>query len=165
MPRLIYFRNWNGEKIDSKTFKYEDRDQPLVDFLNNQAEALTKGCVSTIKTIYNDEGRFIGYYAISMSYIEAPNLYDEKRVATFPHPSIKIGRLLIDQSCRNQGIGRGAIKHIIMLAKKLNEFVACRFIILDAKPHAQSFYEKIGFVVIEKAKKRENSLPMLFDLI
>lgn len=164
MSELIYFRNWNGEKIDKETFQYEKQDQPLVNFFNNQASSLVKGRVSTIKSFYNEENYFIGYYAISMSHIEAPNLYDEKRVATFPHPAIKIGRLLIDKNCRGKGIGRVAIKHIIMIAQKLNQFVACRFIILDAKPQAIGFYEKIGFVIIGKARKRADTVPMLFDL-
>lgn len=165
MSGLIYFKNWHGEKIDKKTFRYEDKDQPLVDFLNDQASLLIHGRVSTIKCIYNDDNKFIGYYATSMSYIEAPNLYDEKRVATFPHPSIKIGRLLIDKNYQGKGIGRAAIKHIIMIAQKLNQFVACRFIILDAKPHAVGFYQKVGFVIIGKSRRKTDTIPMLFDLI
>lgn len=164
MSGLIYFRNWNGEEINKETFQYEDLDKPLVEFLNNQALSLIQGRVSTIKSLYNENKEFVGYYAISMSYIEAPSLYDEKRVATFPHPAVKIGRLLINKRHQGKGIGRAAIKHIIMIAQKLNEFVACRFIILDAKPHAVGFYEKVGFVVAGNARKRKDTVPMLFDL-
>lgn len=164
MPKLVYFRNWNGEKID-KDFEYEKRDKPLADFFNKRAKSCIEGKVTTIRTIYDDENKFIGYYVLSMSYIEAEDLYDEKRVATFPHPALKLGRLLIDKKYRGQRIGIAAITHIVMLAKKLNDFVVCRFIILDSKPWVVGFYEKMGFVVIGKIDKKESTVPMLFDLI
>lgn len=164
MSRLVYFRNWDGEKIEDD-FEYDKRDKPLVDFLNKRAEACVNGKVTTIKAIYSENNEFIGYYAISMSYIEAEDLYDEKRVATFPHPALKLGKLLIDKRCRGQKIGTAAITHIVMLAKRLSDVVACRFVILDSKPWVVDFYKRNGFAVIGKLEEGESTVPMLFDLM
>lgn len=165
MSKLVYFKDWKGEKIGAG-FEYDKRDKPLVDFLNKRAQKCVEGKVTTIKSIYNEADEFIGYYALSMSYIEAAELYDEKKVATFEHPALKLGRLLIDKRCRGQKIGTAAITHIVMLAKKINEFVACRFIVLDSKPWVVEFYKLRGFVVIgEENSSEDDTVPMLFDLL
>jgi len=160
---LIIFKNYNGEKID-KSFEYEEKDEPLVKFFNKQSAELVKKRISTIKTItYN--GQFIGYYSISMSSIEAGSLFDEKRSATWPHPAIIIGRILLDKRFRHGGFGTKVILSIIFLAKKLNQFCACRFIIVDAKKGVEGFYEKTGFLAVKKEKQRSgNTTTMLFDL-
>lgn len=93
MSKLIYFRDWKGEKIESKSFEFNEGDEPLVDFFNDQVKDCVEGRVSTVKVMYNEKDEFVGYYAIAMSYIESGDLYDEKRVTTFPHPAIKLGRL------------------------------------------------------------------------
>ncbi len=164
MSRVVRFRDWNGEKIGSD-FEYDQRDKPLVDFLNKRAKKFVDGRVTTIKSLFDEGNNFLGYYAVAMSSIEAPDLYDEKRVATFPHPALKIGRLLIDKKLRGQRIGSAAIASIVQLAKVINKFVACRFILVDSKPWVVEFYQKNGFVVVGGEIEDDSStVEMLFDL-
>lgn len=160
---LIIFKKYNGEKI-GKSFEYEDKDKPLVNFLNKQAKKLIRDKISTIKTIYyNDE--FIGYYSISMSTVDSGDLYDEKRSATYSHPAILIGRLLVDKKFRGMRVGRKTIITLILLAKHLNELCACRFIAVDSKKDVVGFYKKMGFLPLgEDKQKKEDTVTMLFDL-
>lgn len=164
MSRLVRFRDWDGEKIGDE-FGFDKRDKPLIDFFNKRAEKFIDGRVTTIKSLYDENDNFLGYYAVSMSSIEAPDLYDEKRVATFPHPALKIGRLLVDKKLRGQKIGTAAIASIVQLAKAINRFVACRFILVDSKPWVVEFYQKNGFVVVGgEINENSSTVEMLFDL-
>lgn len=161
--KVIVFRNYAGESI-SETFVYDSSDKPLVTFFNRDADKLIKGRISTIKTIYL-ENKFIGYFTLSMSSVEANSLLDEKRIATFPHPAIKIGRLLIDKKFRGLGIGGKIITYIAQLAQSLNKLSACRFLIVDAKKGVENFYHKNGFVEVKpEFQKSDHSTTMLFDL-
>jgi len=192
MPEeLIRFKKWNGEKIERPHFQFAKGDKPLVKFFNKDSKDCCDGRVSTIRTIYNSKDEFIGYYAIAMSQIDSSSLFDEKKVCTFPHPAIKLGRVLIDSRYRNKGkydkkgYGTAVIKNIIHIAQQLNEkFIACRFITVDAKTGVVEFYKKAGFQEIKekdgnkfkhlkksilgilcKAKINTNTtVPMLFDL-
>jgi len=163
---LVYFRNWEGEKIKEGVFEYGENDQPLVDFLNKKAEKFIRQRISTVKTIYF-EGNFVGYYAIAMSSITASDLFDEKRTSTLPHPAIIIGKLLIDKKHRNKKLGSTTIVNIVRVAQMLHKHAACRFIIVDAKKGVEKFYESNGFqkIMSEDAKKQTEITPMLFDLM
>ena len=159
----IIFKKYNNEKID-QSFEYNKQDKPLVDFFNNKAKDFISNRVSTIKTI-SLNNKFIGYYAIAMSSVEASDLYDEKKAATFPHPCIKLGRILINKNLRGKRIGKSVIIHIIQIAQALNKHVSCRFIAVDAKKGVEGFYLKNGFIPIKQNKqKSEDTTTMLFDL-
>lgn len=162
---LVYFRNWEGEKIDEKNFEYDKGDQPLVDFFNKRVEEFIEQRISTIKTIYFED-KFVGYYAIAMSSILADDLFDEKRTSTLPHPAIMLGKLLIDKQYRGKQLGSTAIVNIVYIAQTLHKHAACRFIIVDAKKGIEGFYGKNGFqkIMSKKAKKQTKITPMLFDL-
>jgi predicted GNAT family N-acyltransferase len=160
---LVVFKNYDEERIDNN-FSYNKKDEPLVNFFNNQAKELIENKISTIKTIYLN-GKFVGFYSVSMSSIESDKLFDEKRAATYAHPAIIIGRILLDKNYRKMGIGGKIIVSIIQIAKLLNKFCACRFIIVDSKKNVEKFYEKTGFVAIPKEKQQsKRTTKMLFDL-
>lgn len=181
---LIYFKKWNGENIKRPMFQYDKKDKPLVKFLNKQAKECCEGRVSTVKTIYNSKEELIGYYAIAMSHIESSKLFDEKKVSTFPHPAIKLGRILLDSNYRGKKYGTAVLMHIIQTAQQLNDkFVACRFIIVDSKPKVVRFYQRNGFIEVKENKRgklrrliktlsfpvkkvisHNETIPMLFDL-
>lgn len=135
--------------------------------MNDDAAVCVEGRVSTIKTVYDEIDRFIGYFAIAMSSIKSKELYDEKRVAPFPHPTLLLGRMMLSKDCRGKRIGSKIIDYIVMLAQKLNKFAACRFIAVDSKLHVVGFYKKKGFIEVgydKKKRKKERMVPMLFDL-
>lgn len=184
----IKFENWRNEKINKENFQWDPIDQPLVDFYNRFAKKFTKGRISTIKNIFDQNGKMIGYYAVAMSSTESSTLFDSKRDSSFPHPTLMLGRVLLCKTCRDRKIGTRVIDHVVMLAQNLNRFAACRFIAVDSKPHVQGFYKKMGFEAVEPkpknflgktiffltsiprkifvliSKKSESTVTMLFDL-
>ena len=162
--KFIIFRDWNGEKIDRKSFDYNEEDEELVEFYNKDAKKCITGRVSTIKNIFDENNKLIGYFAVAMSSTKATLLFNRKRAASFPHPTLLLGRLLLSKDCRGRKIGTKTIDYIVMLAQKLNEFAACRFIAVDSKSYAIGFYEKMGFeqVGYKKEGGKQRFLQKLF---
>lgn len=81
-------------------------------------------------------------------------------------PSIKIGRLAVDQNYQNIGIGRFIIKRIIGYALDISDQFAVRLIIVESKPQSIDFYLKCGFqrTIETKGQKRRKNRTLFFDL-
>ena len=76
-------------------------------------------------------------------------------------PALKIGRLCVDERFEQRGLGRLMIYFAIEKAVEISRNIAgCRFITVDSKENAISFYEKLGFKNIKE--NRNNSF--CFDI-
>ena len=87
------FRPYSGAKLPS-AFKYEERDEELVEFYNDDAKKLIKESIAKIVDVYY-ENRLVAYYAYSSSEINSNHLLPRDKVAPYAHPAIKLGRLLV----------------------------------------------------------------------
>lgn len=93
-------------------------------------------------------------------------------------PALKIGRLCVDDRYLKKGLGAAMLVWAVNRAAHLNDNIACRFITLDAKRHADRdrdsyhFYKKFGYQILKLkentsadiAKQKTGCTPMYFDL-
>jgi len=107
-----------------------------------------------------------GYYTLSNSSLALYMVQSElkKHVPpTYEIPSVKLGRLAVETSMQNNGLGKKLLKHAFNRILAAAEISAVRGIEVIAKnPKALSFYEKYGFV---KLHDSENLLFMPIETI
>jgi GNAT superfamily N-acetyltransferase len=150
---------------------FQNRESELVDFLVDDALVNQKMCVSTTFLIYADIGKenlLVGYVTLLADSVRIKENELEERFSgkgiAYPYlPAMKIGRMAVDERYQRKGIGRSAIKFSVALAERLNSFIGCRFITVDAKENARAFYEKLGFRVF--LDKKEKPASMYLDLL
>ena len=95
------------------------------------------------------QNQIVGFYTLSMASVEfknfPPNL--KKKIAPYPVPAARIGRLAVDVSTQGKGLGETLLFHAIeRVEQELAPKIGVRAIIVDAKNGtAAAFYRKYGF--------------------
>lgn len=78
-------------------------------------------------------------------------------------PALKIGRLCVDDRFQRRNLGKLMVYAAIEKAKYCNQEIAgCRFLTVDAKQNSVIFYEKLGFIKLEK--QQLEFIPMFLDI-
>ena len=157
----LTFQEYSGGKIP-EYFRYDSEDDCLVEFYNEDAESLHNQSITKIvNVLYN--GRMVGYCAFATSEIKYLHLEKDDKYSTLPHPSLKLGRLLVCKKMKKKGIGFHIITYFVEKALALNKEIPIRFLLVDALPNAVSFYvEKCGFVNTRILKGKDRDLALLY---
>jgi predicted GNAT family N-acyltransferase len=149
------------EKISSvheaviKTF--ESYEPELSDFLKEDAlEQQDRKISVTYLWFTRATNELVAYITICPDCVKLKNISEElaknfrdKGINYKSLPSLKIGRVCVDNRFLRRGIGSLMIDFAINLAVKLSKEVGCRFLYLDAKRNEDSdkdaihFYKKI----------------------
>lgn len=154
----LEFRMYEGGTLPA-SFQFEEVDQELADFYNEDALRLQKESVTRVMNVFH-EGKLVAYFAYSTSEIKALDLLPEDKVAPFSHPALKLGRLLVCSSMQRSGIGTAILQYLAKQALEIRDKVPLRFLLVDAVPHAVEFYIKKGFIDtgIKRGSSRDLSL-------
>jgi GNAT superfamily N-acetyltransferase len=63
-----------------------------------------------------------------------------------PVPALLLGRLAVDKSFADLGVGTALAAHVLATAVELNEKAACRAVVVTAlHSRARSWWERLGF--------------------
>lgn len=147
--------------------------QPLKTFLQKQALDFHNGSIAktyvAVSVLDKDEVNptAIGYVTVVCSEIALVNAYIvndcQKANAYDSLPALKIARLAVDAKHRKKDIGKKLVDLVIAIAADVvAPSVGCRFIITDAKREAISFYQKIGFTMLDTDENRSSDTPVMF---
>jgi GNAT superfamily N-acetyltransferase len=102
---------------------------------------------------------------ISPGVMQAPS---RKRLPKYPVPVLRLARLAVDERAKGLGVGRQLLQAVLTLAAKMATDFGCIGVVVDAKPEAVAFYEKLGFVRLEMVAgelgDRPQPLPMFLEL-
>lgn len=80
------------------------------------------------------------------------------------YPAVKVGRFGVSVQYQGQGIGTELMDFIKGFFIYRNK-TGCRFITVDAYPHAIEFYRKNGFLPLISEVEEGHNQPMYFDLM
>ena len=111
-----------------------------------------------------------GFVTVSASHIEIDQLpgSGKKRLPKYPLPILRLARLAVDESAHGCGIGSLLLRAVFNLACDMGKKVGCVGMVVDAKPHAISFYERYGFIRLESLEgilgDRPEPVPMFLSL-
>ena len=126
--------------------------------------------IGTTYAAVDDASAISGYATvvaseISPGAIQAPS---RKRLPRYPVPVLRLARLAVDERAKGQGVGRLLLQAVLALAAKMAADFGCIGVVVDAKPEAVAFYEKLGFVPLEviagELGDRPQPLPMFLEL-
>lgn len=119
----------------------------LDDWLRRRARANQASGASRTYVLCQGE-RVIGYYSLASGGIaitEAPSRL--RRNMPDPIPMTVLGRLAIDQSQQNHGLGKTLLRDAILRTMQAAEIIGVRGLLVHAlSPAAKRFYEKNGFL-------------------
>ena len=105
--------------------------------------------------------RILGYLTVAPGQVEIDDLPApvRRKLPSYPLPVLRIGRLAVDESVRGQGIGRLLLRFALQLALRLGHEFGCVGVLVDAKPDAVTFYEKLGFMPLEILEGQSEARP------
>jgi len=109
--------------------------------------------------------RILGFATVSTAALDAEALPTERGLPRYPVPILRVARLAVDADARGRGIGMALMRHSIELAERLRDDVGCVGVVVDAKPDALGFYERLGFqpiALVEGAVQQRPPAQPLF---
>ncbi|MDZ7962731.1 MAG: GNAT family N-acetyltransferase [Aulosira sp. DedQUE10] len=146
-------KKWNFVPIDKK-YQREHFDcgyTVLNDYLKKYArQNHEKGIAKTFVAISQSQSLKIdGFYTVSPSLIEFASLPEpyQKGMPTYPIPVILIGKLVVDNSVRGQGLGGELLVDALFRAVKASQEIGIFAVRVDAiDMKAKEFYLKYEFI-------------------
>ena len=170
----INIKKMRIEKLSEDNLKFTEGfdcgDDDLNEFLKEDAFHYQKGKIAvTYLCFYMNV--LVGYYSLSNDAIEikgkAKKILDKLKKRQRTYPTIKIGRLGIDNKFQRKRIGTMLIDVVVGTALVHSNNVGCRYINVDAynQPDAIAFYNNNNFRMIKSKIKEDKTVLMYRDLI
>lgn len=101
--------------------------------------------------------KVLGYYTLSSLSIELNQLPEElsRKLPKHPIPAVLIGRLAVDQSAQEKGVGKMLLADAVKRVLVVSDEIAIYAIVVDAiNRDAQKFYESFGFTLLSNDSHR-----------
>ena len=81
------------------------------------------------------------------------------RLPKDPVPVLRLARLATDQRVQGRGVGSLLLQAVLVLTRQMAIEFGCVAVLVDAKPEAVAFYEKLGFFHLESVAGELGSRP------
>ena len=126
--------------------------------------------IGTTYVALDDAGMIVGFATVSASELSPEKMPPSKRrrLPRYPVPVLRLARLAVDERAKGQGVGSLLLRAVLVLAQQMSEDLGCVGLVVDAKPGAIAFYEKLGFMRLElvagELGDRPAALPMFIEL-
>ncbi len=139
-------------------------------FLRYAAQNQFRHHIGTTYIAVDPTGFIAGFATVAASEIgpEAMPGAKRKKLPRYPVPVLRLARLAVDERAKGLGAGSLLFRAVLTLARKLAEEVGCAGVLVDAKPEAVAFYEKLGFLplvgVAGELGDRPQPLPMFLEI-
>ena len=95
----------------------------------------------------DDAGKILGFATLAGATIAAESFSStrKRRLPRYPLPALRLARLAVSLDARGKGIGTFLVRYAFAQALDQASRVGCIGVIVDAKPDAVHFYERLGF--------------------
>jgi GNAT superfamily N-acetyltransferase len=92
-------------------------------------------------------GVVLGYVTVAGCSIRRDDLPHEaaRRFPGYPLPALRVARLAVDRRFQRQGLGTLLVTMSLGVALDMADRTGCVAAVVDAKPDALAFYERLGF--------------------
>src|ERR1700704_5944837 len=126
--------------------------------------------IGTTYVAVDDEGAIIGYATVAACSIEVAGFPRKlaKRLPTYPIPALRLARMAVAQGLQRGGIGALLMKAVFTIARDQAHRSGWAFVVVDAKPGAESYYERWGFEALPveagEIDARPAPKPMFLEL-
>lgn len=126
--------------------------------------------IGTTYVAVDDERVIAGFATVAASELspDAMPAKRAKRLPRYPVPVLRLARLAVAETSKGRGVGSLLLRYVLQIAARQAEDVGCVGLVVDAKPDAVAFYERLGFVplalVAGELGDRPQPLPMFLEL-
>lgn len=117
-----------------------------------------------------DAGAILGFATLTVGHVEIERLPSNlrKKLPDYPLPVLRLARLAVDRNAQRKGIAEHLMRAVFSIATDLSKTLGCVGVMVDAKPGAQSYYARYGFVELEvlegSLSERPTPKPMFLPL-
>lgn len=103
----------------------------------------------------------LGFATVAAAHVEIDDLpvTVRRKLPRYPLPVLRLARLAVDQAAQGQGLGLQLLRFVLRLALQMADDFGCVGVVVDAKPDAEPFYAKYGFVALEAIEGRSDTRP------
>ena len=166
MPSIISLSDISRSKFDRLKKNFSCKSTELERHIKQYAFNHQKEGLFQTYFYVDDNDNFLGYISVSVATIERKTIEDEIDISPslrYSIPAIKITRLCVFNGLCSKGIGSILMTFANILAVVQQKKVGCRALIVDSKPEAIVFYQKFGFIEIDKEENSE-TMFMVCDI-
>jgi len=157
------------ENDDRATFRsgHADLDRFLARYAGQNQFRLHIG---TTYVAVNETGTIVGYATVASCSIEVVEIPKKllKRLPTYPIPALRLARMAAADGLQRAGVGSLLMKAVFVIAREQARRTGCAFVIVDAKPGAETYYERWGFEALAveagELEARPLAKPMVLEL-
>ena len=98
-----------------------------------------------------ESGTILGFATVTVGQVEIEGLPASirKKLPDYPVPILRLARLEVDLNAQGRGVGERLMRTVFSVAIELRGKVGCVGVVVDAKPGAESYYSRYGFVQLE----------------
>jgi GNAT superfamily N-acetyltransferase len=145
-PHRIERIRWDHRR-DALNCGAPELDQYLQKYARqNDVSDLARAYVAVVA---DEPLRVIGYYTLSAAQVDFEALPPEHRrkQPKYPIPATRIGRLAVDQSFQNAGLGSMLLFDAFRRVSTVSAEIGIKAVIVDARDdQAKGFYRHFGFI-------------------
>jgi GNAT superfamily N-acetyltransferase len=93
----------------------------------------------------------LGFATLTVGHIEIEHLPArlKRKLPDYPLPILRLARLAVDRNAQGKGIGEHLMRTVFSIAIELRAKLGCVGVVVDAKPEAENYYTRYGFVELE----------------
>jgi predicted N-acetyltransferase YhbS len=137
-------------ETDDRT-SFQSGNEPLDLFFRRYAgQNQFRHHIGTTYVAVEDEA-ILGFVTLSVGHIEVEDLPPNvrKKLPDYPLPILRLARLAVSLNPRGKGVGEHLTRTVLSVAMEMRDKVGCVGVVVDAKPGAESYYARYGFVELE----------------
>ena len=150
-PKLIPF----DTSVTYKGLKSFDCNNEMINtFVSKSLKKRVKKHFSQAYVLLDEKEHFVGFYTLDTFSIsrEIFELPDKPNGLPPMVPVVKLGMLGVDKRLQNKDIGKRLLKDALIKVANISKIARCTGVYLLAEEEAISFYQKLGFVTLNKSK-------------
>jgi len=93
----------------------------------------------------------LGFATVTVGHVEIDNLQPSlrKKFPDYPLPILRLARLAVDRKAQKRDVGERLMRTVFSVAIEVREKLGCVGVVVDAKPGAESYYSRYGFIQLE----------------
>ncbi len=157
-----------GETDDRSSFRSGDEQLDLF-FRRYAGQNQFRHHIGTTYVAVEDSA-ILGFATVTVGHVEIEDLPSglRKKLPDYPLPILRLARLAVEQNAQGRGVGEHLMRTVFSLAIELREKLGCVGVVVDAKPGAEKYYIRYGFVELEviegEIEERPSPKPMFLPL-
>lgn len=119
--------------------------------------------IGTTYVAVEHAGPVVGFVTVASCSIEvadAPKKKLLKRLPSYPIPALRLARMAVATGQQRSGVGSLLMKAVFLIARDQAKKSGCAFVVVDAKPGAETYYERFGFEMLPVEAGELDARPM-----